>query len=114
MKTNEVRVNMDLPLEDLKKFQDTLEKVEAQLYDAAGDIGDLVDLIGPIIAEGNVDNTDAWIKKPSKEIETGCSDCKMPCKNNKTDDTSSPGEPLAIDLLKAVFQCLAEACEEEI
>ena len=40
-----------------------------------------------------------------------CKDCDTPC-DLKADTKDSDGEALAIELLKAVFNCLSEICEK--
>lgn len=124
MKNKEMRVNIDISLEEVREFYVENLKLMAKLLEAASNIGDTLEMIAPICSGEEVPEVDEqananeeWLKNLfSQSKETGCEDDDYPEEDDVEDGTEEndedEAEALAITLLKAVFQALSETFDE--
>ena len=124
MKNKEMRVNIDISLEEVREFYVENLKLMAKLLEAASNIGDTLEMIAPICRGEEVPEVDEqananeeWLKNLfSQSEETGCADDDYPEEDDVEDGTEEndedEAEALAITLLKAVFQALSETFDE--
>lgn len=124
MKNQEMRVNIDISLEEIREFYVENLKLMAKLLEAASNIGDTLEMIAPICRGEEVPEVDEqananeeWLKNLfSQSEETGCEDDDYSEEDNVEGGTEEndedEAEALAITLLKAVFQALSETFDE--
>ena len=124
MKNQEMRVNIDVSLEEIREFYVENLKLMAKLLEAASNIGDTLEMIAPICRGEEVPEVDEqananeeWLKNLfSQSEETGCEDDDYSEEDDVEDGTEEndedEAEALAITLLKAVFQALSETFDE--
>ena len=124
MKNEEMRVNIDISIEEIREFYVENLKLMAKLLEAASNIGDTLEKIAPICRGEEVPEVDEqananeeWLKNLfSQSEETGCEDDDYPeeddVEGGTEENDEDEAEALAITLLKAVFQALSETFDE--
>ena len=125
MKNKEMRVNIDVSLDEIRRFYLANLNLMGKLLEAAKFLGNTLDVIEPICngeehTEGDNQNNanEEWIKDLFRQSdESGCDDDEDYPEEDDVENGTEEGdedeaEALAITLLKAVFQALSETFDE--
>ena len=117
--TNNDFYTIDIDFDEIREARDQVGILSQAFYELAEIMASLYEKFAPFCAEpGEADYpfddeeeylSDDEFSLDGKDI---CEDCDASC-DLKTESKYSEGEALAIELLKAVFNCLSEICEKE-
>ena len=116
--TNNDFYTIDIDFDEIREAREQVFILSQAFYELGEIMTSLYEKFAPFCSEPGeegypFDDEEEYLsdEEVSFDGEDICKDCDTPC-DLKADTKDSDGEALAIELLKAVFNCLSEICEK--